>query len=97
MRYYTITVNNRRVAYFEGFRNSRVIYDIVREYARYAEPLHCSTLLLEGQKIVTCYYPRNATRNPDRSKWRPVWEDANGKRISAKEAMEKVKTARKVL
>ena len=62
---YTITVNNKRVAYFEGFRNSRGIYDIVREYAR--------------------------------SKWRPVWEDANGKRISAKEALEKVKNAQVVL
>lgn len=94
---YTITVNNKRVAYFEDFRNSRGIYDIVREYARFAEPLHCSTLFFEGQKIVTCYYPRNATRNPDRSKWRPVWEDANGKRISAKEALEKVKNAQVVL
>jgi hypothetical protein len=28
---YTITVNNTRVAYFENFRNSRVIYDILRE------------------------------------------------------------------
>ena len=94
---YTITVNNTRVAYFENFRNSRGICDILREYVRYAEPWRCSTLFLEGQKIVTCYYPRNATRNPDRSKWRPIWEDANGKRISAKEALEKVKAAREVL
>lgn len=28
---YTITVNATRVAYFECFRNSRVIYDILRE------------------------------------------------------------------
>lgn len=27
----TITVNATRVAYFEYFRNSRVIYDILRE------------------------------------------------------------------
>lgn len=27
----TISVNNRRVAYFEFFRNSRTVYDIVRE------------------------------------------------------------------
>lgn len=54
----TITMNNKRVAYFESFRNSRGIYDILREYACYAEPLRCSTLFFEGQKIVTCYYPR---------------------------------------
>lgn len=28
---YTITVNATRVAYFEYFRNSRAIYDILRE------------------------------------------------------------------
>ena len=87
---YTLNAGGKRVASFQYFKNAALMYNILKEYAISNEPVHSATLFLDGQKIVGVYYTGRTTRNCDRSRWRPMWEDSDGKTISAAEAKAKL-------
>jgi hypothetical protein len=90
MMYFKINDGWKIVAHFGDFKSAALLYSILKEYAKWNEPVHYAGLSLEGQKILGCYYPRRTMRNPDRGKWRASWEDANGRAISAAEAKAKL-------
>lgn len=77
-------------------KNAALMYNILKEYAISNEPVHSATLFLDGQKIVGVYYTGRTTRNCDRSRWRPMWEDSDGKTISAAEAKAKLSACREL-
>lgn len=97
MMYFKINDGKKIVAHLGDFKSAALLYSILKEYAKWNEPVHYAGLSLEGQKILDCYYPAITIRNPDRSKWRPMWHDATGKRISAAEAKAKLQACRELI
>ena len=97
MMYFKINDGRKIVAHFADFKSATLLYNILKEYAKQSEPVHYAGLSLQGQKILACYYTGMETRKLDRSKWRPMWEDANGKRISAAEAKAKLAACRELI
>lgn len=96
MMYFKINDGQKIVAHFGGFKSAALLYNILKEYAKWSEPVHYAGLSLDGQKILGCYYPGSTTRNPNRSQWRAAWEDANGKPITAAEAKAKLASCREL-